>query len=72
MKQQKKEDMRCKVMENVLITLKKLLNSMTDKELKEMDLWVDNKSGIQAIAIDDNAISIFTKDTELKVNGYRW
>lgn len=59
-------------MENVLITLKKLLNSMTDKELKEMDLWVDNKSGIQAIAIDDNAISIFTKDTELKVNGYRW
>ena len=59
-------------MENVLITLKRLLNSMTDKELKEMDLWVDNKSGIQAIAIDDNAISIFTKDTELKVNGYRW
>lgn len=59
-------------MENVLITLKRLLNSMTDKELKEMDLWVDNESGIQAIAIDDNAISIFTKDTELKVNGYRW
>lgn len=59
-------------MENVLITLKRLLNSMTDKELKEMDLWVDNENGIQAIAIDDNAISIFTKDTELKVNGYRW
>lgn len=59
-------------MENVLITLKRLLNSMTDKELKEMDLWVDNENGIQAIAIDDNAISIFTKDTELKVNGSRW
>lgn len=59
-------------MENVLITLKKILNSMTDKELKEIELWVDNESGIQAIAIDDNAISIFTENAELRVNGRRW
>lgn len=59
-------------MENSLIKLKRILISMTDKELKEMDLWINNEREIRAFAIDDNAISIFTEDTDLKVNGRNW
>lgn len=29
-------------MDNMLIRLKKLLNTYKDKELKEIDLWVNN------------------------------
>lgn len=41
-------------MENVLIKLKKILNTFTDKELQEMDLYIDNSKTIKIIGIDKN------------------
>lgn len=59
-------------MENSLIKLKRILIAMTDKELKEMDLWINNEREIKAFAVDDTAISIFTESADLKVNGRNW
>lgn len=59
-------------MENVLIKLKKILNTFTDKELQEMDLYIDNSKTIKIIGIDKNDISLITEETEIKVNGFEW
>ena len=59
-------------MENVLIKLKKILNTFTDKELQEMDLYMDNSKTIKIIGIDKNDISLITEETEIKVNGFEW
>lgn len=59
-------------MDNSLLILKKLLNSIDDEELKELDLWVDNSKQIKMVGLDDNAISIITDEVDLKVNGREW
>ncbi len=59
-------------MENVLIKLKKILNTFTDKELQEMDLYIDNSKTIKIIAIDKSDISLITEEAEIKVNGFEW
>ena len=59
-------------MENSLLILKKLLNSIEDEDLKEFDLWIDNDKTIDVIAIDTNAISLITDKTILKINGGEW
>lgn len=59
-------------MNNMLIRLKGLLNTYKDKELKEIDLWVNNSENIDVIAIDDNAISLITDSELLKIEGKDW
>ena len=55
-------------MENVLIKLKEILNTYKDKELKEIELWIDNSKSIEVIAIDENAISLITDSKLLKID----
>ena len=59
-------------MENTLIRLKKILNTFTDKELEEYELWIDNDRGVEVIALDSNAISLITDEEKLKINGLDW
>lgn len=59
-------------MENVLITLKRLLNSIDDKELKGMELWIDAADTISAIVLDKNSVSLITNTDKLKINGKDW
>ena len=59
-------------MENALIRLKKILNTFTDKELEEYELWIDNDRGVEVIALDSNAISLITDEEKLKINGLDW
>ena len=59
-------------MDNMLIRLKKLLNTYKDKELKEIDLWVNNSENIEIIGIDDTAISLITDTELLKIDGKDW
>lgn len=56
-------------MDNSLLILKKLLNSIDDEVLKEFDLWIDNSKTIDVVAIDKNAISLITDEAILKING---
>lgn len=59
-------------MESVLVKLKAVLNAISNEELENYDLWIDCQKGIRAIAIDDNAITLISEDTELKINGAEW
>lgn len=59
-------------MENTLIRLKKILNTFTDKELEEYELWINNDTGVELIAIDDDAICLITDTEKLKINGLDW
>lgn len=59
-------------MDNSLLILKKLLNSIDDEDLKEFDLWIDNSKTIDIVAIDKNAISLITDEAILKINGREW
>lgn len=59
-------------MGNVLITLKRLLNSIDDKELKGMELWIDAADTISAIVLDKNSVSLITNTDKLQINGKDW
>ena len=59
-------------MDNDLIRLKKVLNSIDDEDLKEMDLYIDCDSGVQMIAIEENAITLVTDTHKLKINDKEW
>lgn len=58
--------------ENILKRLKYILNSYTDKELEEIDLWTDNTNTVDVIAVDSNSISLITDDSLLKIDGRQW
>lgn len=59
-------------MVKTLLKLKRLLNSIEDKELEEMKLWIDNVSEIEIIAVDGNSISLITEKEKLKIDGKNW
>lgn len=59
-------------MDKSIIRLKKILNTFTDKELEEIELWIDNDEKIDIIAIDKNAINLVTDKAKLKINGKDW
>ena len=59
-------------MENILIKLKAILNSLSDEELKKYELWIDNDTGVELIAVDDNSIVLVTDKEKLKIDGLRW
>ena len=59
-------------MDNSLLILKKLLNSIDDEDLKKFDLWIDNSKRIDVVAIDKNAISLITDEAILKINDREW
>lgn len=59
-------------MNNILLILKKLLNSIDDECLERLDLWIDNSRTISVVAMDRNAISLITDEAILKVDGRDW
>lgn len=59
-------------MNEVLVRLKYLLNSYSDTELEDMELWIDNDVTIDIIAVDENAISLITDKEKIEVGGRKW
>lgn len=59
-------------MDNDLIRLKKVLDGIDDEDLKEMDLYIDCDSGVQMVAIEENAITLVTDTHKLKIDGKEW
>ena len=57
---------------NILKKLKYILNSYTDRELEDIDLWIDNSRNIEVIAVDDNLISLITDSNLLKIDNKIW
>lgn len=48
--------------------LKWILNSYTDEELEDMELWVDSYVNVTNILINNNCIDLITASAEVKVN----
>lgn len=59
-------------MTDVLIKLKAILNGLSNEELKNYELWINNDSTIELIAVDENAISLITDKEMLEINGKDW
>lgn len=59
-------------MNEVLVRLKYLLNSYSDTELEDMELWIDNDVTIDIIAVDENAINLITDKEKIEVDGRKW
>lgn len=59
-------------MNNILRKLKSVLEGLSDEELDNFGLWIDNEDEIQMIAIDENAISLITNTKNLKIDGKDW
>ena len=53
----------------MLKRLKAILNSYTDEELEQMDLWVNSTECAVAMLVDDNDIDLITNSAEIKING---
>ena len=55
-------------MNNVLKNLKAILNGLTEEELQNYELWINNEEGVSVIAIDENSISLITDNSKLKID----
>lgn len=53
----------------MLKQLKHILNSYTDSELEEMELWINSSDTIKYILVEDDDIVLITEDADLKING---
>ena len=51
---------------NVLNKLRDILNTYTEEELKEMELWVNSSWEIDKFIIDDHSIDLVTD--EMRIN----
>lgn len=52
----------------MLKKLKEILNTYTEEELDEIDLWINSESEVKAILIDDNSIDLITSNASIKIN----
>lgn len=52
----------------MLNKLKDILNTYTDEELNELDLWINSSYEVKQIIVDDYNIDLITKNAEVKVN----
>ncbi len=59
-------------MNNVLKNLKAILNGLTEEELQNYELWINNEAGVSVIAIDENSISLITDNSKLKIDDREW
>ena len=54
----------------MLNKLRDILNTYTDEELKELDLWVDSSYKIEQMIVDEFGINLITNNAEVKVNDF--
>lgn len=48
--------------------LKDILNTYTDTELEDIDLWVNSDFKVESILVDEYSINLLSEDTEIKIN----
>ena len=53
----------------MLKKLKAILNSYSDEELEQMNLWINSTECAVAMLVDDNDIDLITNSAEIKING---
>jgi hypothetical protein len=51
----------------MLTKLKHILNTYTDKELEDMELWVNSDFQINRIMIDEDSINLFQECSDITI-----
>ena len=54
----------------MLNKLKDILNTYTDEELKELDLWINSSYEVKQIIVDEFGINLITNNAEVKINDF--
>lgn len=54
----------------MLNKLKDILNTYTDEELKELDLWINYSYKVNQIIVDEYNINLITHQDEVKFNEF--
>lgn len=54
----------------MLNKLKDILNTYTDEELKELDLWINSSYKVNQIIVDEYTIDLITEQDEVNVNEF--
>jgi hypothetical protein len=52
----------------VLKKLKAILNTYTDNELEELDLWIDSRTKVDSIWVEDYNINLITDEAKVEIN----
>lgn len=52
----------------MLKKLKDILNTYTDNELEELDLWIDSRTKVDSIWVEDYNINLITDEAKVKIN----
>lgn len=48
--------------------LKDILNTYTDTELEDIDLWINSDFKVESILVDGYSINLLSEDAEIKIN----
>lgn len=52
----------------MLKKLKDILNAYTDNELEELDLWIDSRTKVDSIWVEDYNINLITDEAKVEIN----
>lgn len=52
----------------MLKKLKDILNTYTDNELEELDLWIDSRIKVDSIWVEDYNINLITDEAKVEIN----
>ena len=55
----------------MLTKLKHILNTYTDKELEEMELWVNSDFQIDKMIIDEYSIDLIQENSDIEIKTYK-
>lgn len=55
----------------MLTKLKHILNAYTDKELEEMELWVNSDFQIDKMIIDEYSIDLIQENSDIEIKTYK-
>ena len=48
--------------------LKDILNTYTDEELEELDIWIDSRTKVDSIWVEDYNINLITDEAKVEIN----
>ena len=52
----------------MLKKLKDILNTYTDNELEELDLWIDSRTKVDSMWVEDYNINLITDEAKVEIN----
>lgn len=52
----------------MLKKLKDILNTYTNNELEELDLWIDSRTKVDSIWVEDYNINLITDEAKVEIN----